>query len=157
MGKSAHKANVWFLQNSSYRNNNDRFAETKSRYVWKFHAQKPSADFAETRDVGHTFKDSSSLSLKTGLGEFPSESGTRVGGPRLTVREPRNHRGEPFLEKDEVDQELMHRLHGDMRKALEEMRQTQAATMAALSNLQATLIRWIILTGLVVIIVLKLF
>ncbi|HZM93960.1 MAG TPA: hypothetical protein VFB92_11090 [Vicinamibacterales bacterium] len=44
-----------------------------------------------------------------------------------------------------------------MRKALEEMRQTQAATMAALSNLQATLIRWIILTGLVVIIVLKLF
>ncbi len=61
------------------------------------------------------------------------------------------------MEKDEVDQELMHRLHGDMRKALEEMRQTQAATMAALSNLQATLIRWIILTGLVVIIVLKLF
>ena len=61
------------------------------------------------------------------------------------------------MEKDAVDQELMHRLHGDMRKAMEEMRQTQAETLAALSNLQATLIRWIILTGLIMVIVLKLF
>jgi hypothetical protein len=36
------------------------------------------------------------------------------------------------------------------------MRHTQAATLAALSNLQANLIRWIIFTGLVLIIVLKL-
>jgi hypothetical protein len=125
--------------------------------VWKFRAPTPSADFAQIRDVGHTSKESSSLSLKTGLGEFPSESGTRGDGPRLTVREPRDYRGERVLEKDAVDQELMHRLHGDMRKAMEEMRQTQAETLAALSNLQATLIRWIILTGLVMIIVLKLF
>jgi hypothetical protein len=117
----------------------------------------PSADFAQTRDVGHTFKDSSSLSVKPGLGEFPSESGTRVDAPRLTVREPRNHSGERSLEKDAVDRELMHRLHGDMRKAMEEMRQTQAATLAALSSLQTTLIQWIIFTGLVLIAVLKLF
>ena len=42
------------------------------------------------------------------------------------------------------------------REAMEEMRQTQAVTLAALSNLQATLIRWIIFTGLVLILVLKL-
>jgi hypothetical protein len=117
----------------------------------------PSADFAQRRDVGHTVQESSSLSVKTGLGEFPSESGARADAPRLTVGEPRNHSGERSLEKDAVDQELMHRLHGDMRKAMDEMRQTQAATLAALSSLQKTLIQWIIFTGLVLIVVLKLF
>jgi hypothetical protein len=132
-------------------------AVTKWRDVWKFRAQKPSADFAHTSDVSHTFKESSALLVKTGLGEFPSESGTRVDAPRLTARELRDHDGERSLEKDTVDRELMHRLHGDMRKALEEMRQTQAVTLTALSSLQATLIRWIIFTGLVITIVLKLF
>ena len=110
-----------------------------------------------THHVGHTFNEGSSLSVKTGLGEFPSEAGARVDRPRPTVYEPRVHSGERFLEKDAVDRELMHRLHEDMRKAMEEMRQTQAATLAALSNLQTILIRWIILTWLVLIVVLKLF
>ena len=91
-----------------------------------------------------------------GLGEFPSEVGARVERPRPTVREPRDVIGERFVEKEAIDQELMHRLHGEIRKAMEEMRQTQAVTLAALSNLQATLIRWIIFTGLVLILVLKL-
>lgn len=107
-------------------------------------------------DVGHTFKDSPLVSVKPGLGEFSSEVDARVDRPRPNVREPRDHSGERPLEKDAVDRELMHRLHGDMRKAVEEMRETQAATLAALSTLQTTLIRWIILTGLVVIFVLKL-
>jgi hypothetical protein len=106
--------------------------------------------------VGHTLHDSSLASIKTGLAEFPSEAGGRVDGPRPIVREPRDVSGERFVEKEAVDHELMHRLHGEMRKAMEEMRQTQAATLAALSNLQATLIRWIFFTGLVLIIVLKL-
>jgi hypothetical protein len=106
--------------------------------------------------VGHTRKDSSAVAIQEGLGEFPSEAGARVNGPRLTMREPRDFIGERFVEKEAVDQELMHRLHGEIRKAMEEMRHTQAATLAALSNLQANLIRWIIFTGLVLIIVLKL-
>jgi hypothetical protein len=106
--------------------------------------------------VGHTFNDTSALALKAGLGEFPSEVGARADKPRPIVREPRDFFGERFVEKEAVDHELMHRLHGEIRKAMEEMRQTQAATLAALSNLQSNLIRWIIFTGLVLIILLKL-
>lgn len=125
--------------------------------MWQFRAQTPSADFAQTHHVGHTFKEGPSFTVKTGLGEFPSEVVARVDGPRPMVHESRVPSGERLLEKETVDRELMHRLHGDMRKAMEEMRETQAATLAALSNLQTTLIRWIIFTGLVLIVAQMLF
>jgi hypothetical protein len=107
-------------------------------------------------DVEHTIKQGPSISVRTGLREFSSEV-PHFDGPPATVREPGDQREECPRERDVFDRELMHRLHGDMRKALEEMRATQAVTLAALSNLQTSLIRWIIFTGIVLIIVLKLF
>jgi hypothetical protein len=106
--------------------------------------------------VEHTIKKGPSVSVRTGLREFSSEVVPQFDGPRATVREPSDQGQESLPEKDVLDRELMHRLHGDMRKALEEMRATQAVTLAALSHLQTSLIRWIILTGIVLIIVLKL-
>jgi hypothetical protein len=109
-------------------------------------------------EVEHTIKDRPSISLKTGLGEFSSEVAPRLdGSSRATVRQPHDEGEERLQENDVLDRELMHRLHGDMRTALEEMRATQAVTLAALSNLETSLIRWIIFIGIALIIVQKLF
>src|SRR5262245_20752063 len=96
-----------------------------------------------------------------GLGEFPSETRSRFEKTRTTVQADSNWRAqgnEPdgqCREGDALDRELLHRLHGDMRRAVEEMRETQAATLTALSDLQTTLIRWIVVTAIVVIALLK--
>lgn len=92
---------------------------------------------------------------RAALGEFPSEVVQRFGETRAAMREKRDLR--PVrLHEDAIDRELLHRLHGDMRKGLEEMRATQAATLAALAQLQTTLIRWIVFTGIVAVVLVKL-
>jgi len=119
-------------------------------------AFSPCKDFAQSNGVEDTIKESRTISIVPGLGEFPSEGGRRFEKPRITVQadgERRGHGNEPDLHHQNgqaLDRELMHRLHGDVRRAVEEMHATQAANLAALSDLQTTLIRWIVLTGIVV-------
>ena len=111
----------------------------------------------------NTIKESRPVSIIPGLGEFPSEAGRRFEKSRTTVQADSDWRLQGnesdgcSQERDALDPELMHRLHGDVRRAVEEMRATQADILAALSNLQMNLIRWILFTGIAVIVLLKLF
>jgi hypothetical protein len=113
--------------------------------------------------VENTIKEIRPVSIIPGLGEFPSEVARRFEKPRTTVqaegdrRLPGHAPDGHTQERDTLDLELMHRLHRDMRTAVEEMRATQADLLAALSNLQMNLIRWILFTGMAVIVLLKLF
>jgi hypothetical protein len=107
--------------------------------------------------VEHVTEESPSLTVRTGLGEFASEDAFRVEERRANVRELCNPRKERLQDNGGPDRELLHRLHEDVRRAMEEMRETQAATLASLSDLQASLIRWIIFTAIAVIVLLKLF
>ncbi len=110
-----------------------------------------------------TIKESRPISIVPGLADFPSEGSRRFEKPRITVQADadwRAHDNGPDgheQRRDALDSELMHRLHGDMRRAVEEMQVTQAAILAAVSDMQTTLIRWIVLTAIVVVALLKLF
>lgn len=94
--------------------------------------------------------------VKTGLSEFTSELAPRLKEPRASVDDQTGRGEDRFQEKDAIDSELLHRLHADMRKAVAEMRATQAATLAALSHLQMTLIAWIVFTAIAVVLLIKL-
>jgi hypothetical protein len=108
-------------------------------------------------DVEQLIEEGPSVAVRTGLGEFASEAASHFEERRVNVGELCNPRKVRLQENGQPDRELLHRLHEDMRRAMAEMRETQAATLAALSDLQANLIRWIVFTAIAVIVLLKLF
>ena len=104
------------------------------------------AGFRKSVDVTKVMEDAFAQSCETGLSEFPSEVNDSFDELNATV--PMQHAAR--------DQASIDAVHEDIRKALQEMRSMHYDSLVAFAELRLNLIRWIVGTGILVVVLARL-